>query len=123
MVDDAHENEEKDREKKRIIESRNKLDSLVYQCDKTIKDNGDKISEDDVSSLSDAITSAREALDSDDADLMISATESLESLFHEIVKELYASSVKDSFGDSVNTHDHTHEDAEVEVEAEAEGAV
>jgi molecular chaperone DnaK len=121
MVDDAHENEEKDREKKRIIESRNKLDSLVYQCDKTIKDNGDKISEDDVSSLSDAITSAREALDSDDADLMISATESLESLFHEIVKELYASSVKDSFGDSVNTHDHTHEDAEVE--AEAEGAV
>jgi len=96
MVAEAKENEERDKEKQRTIEARNKLDSLTYQSEKTINENGEKIPEETIQLIKDELSSAKEALDSDDVDAMEAAFKSLETVFHETVKSLYADSVKES---------------------------
>ena len=45
MVKDAEANAEADKERRESIELKNQLDSLVYNTEKTIKDNKDKFSE------------------------------------------------------------------------------
>lgn len=96
MVDEARDNEEEDKQKHRVIEARNKLDSLTYQSEKTIKENGDKIPESELENLKSELENAKIVLDSGDPESMESAFESLESIFHEAVKNLYADAVKAS---------------------------
>jgi len=94
MVEEARENEEADREKHRAIEGRNKLDSLTYQSEKVISESRDKIPEDRFEELNSAIEIAKETLAGDDIDAMESAFSSLEAIFHDIVKTLYADAIR-----------------------------
>jgi len=89
MVDEAKDNEEADKLKLRIIESRNKLDTLVYQTTKMLEENSEKIPEDLASKLSAATEAAKAALDSDDIDMMDTAHKSLENLLHESAQRMY----------------------------------
>jgi molecular chaperone DnaK len=90
MVDEAKNNEEADKLKLRIIESRNKLDSLVYQTKKMLDENADKVSEEITSSLVTAMDEAQTALDSDDADVMDDIHKKLEGLLHESAQAMYS---------------------------------
>ncbi|MBN2358684.1 MAG: molecular chaperone DnaK, partial [Deltaproteobacteria bacterium] len=45
MVKEAQQHESEDKEKRQEIEERNKLDSMIYQTEKTLKESGDKVSE------------------------------------------------------------------------------
>ena len=89
MVDEAKNNEESDKLKLRIIESRNKLDTLVYQTSKMMEENSDKIPADLTSKLEDSIGSAKAALDADDADALDTAHKNLEGLLHEAAQRMY----------------------------------
>ena len=89
MVDEAKNNEEADKLKLRIIESRNKLDTLVYQTSKMMEENSDKIPTDLTSKLEDSIGSAKVALDADDADALDTAHKNLEGLLHEAAQRMY----------------------------------
>ncbi len=66
LVREAAANEGDDKQRRAIIEERNKLDNLVYQASKTLTDNRDKLSPDQASNLEAALNNARSALDSDD---------------------------------------------------------
>ena len=90
MVDEAKNNEEADKLKLRIIESRNKLDSLMYQTKKMLDENSEKVSEEVTSNLTAAIEGAQAALDSDDVDVMDSAHKKLEGLLHESAEAMYS---------------------------------
>ena len=96
MVDDAKVHEDEDREKKKIIEIRNKLDSLVYQSEKMISENRETISEDTLSNLENYLATSKEALDSDSISTLEDACSSLESAMHTLASELYSKGQENS---------------------------
>merc|ERR1712187_1075355 len=69
MVQEAKANEEADKERKELTEARNDADSLIYQCEKSVKDLGEKVSTEHKDAVSEAITGVRSVLDADGSDL------------------------------------------------------
>ena len=90
MVDSAKEHEEEDGIKRKVIEVRNKLDSMVYQADKVLSEHRDNFSEETVSELEANISNARSALDSDDLESLEAAHSSLETVIHAAGSEMYS---------------------------------
>ncbi|MFV0416047.1 MAG: molecular chaperone DnaK [Chthoniobacterales bacterium] len=84
---EAHASE--DLKAKEAIEVRNNGDNLAYQCEKQLKDLGDKIDASAKSKVEEAVTKLREALKGDDIDAIKAATEDLQTKFQEISAELY----------------------------------
>jgi molecular chaperone DnaK len=89
MVDDARSHEEDDKKAREVAELRNQLDSLVYQTEKTLKEHGSKIGDDDRKKLEDALAEARKATDTRDAAVMRSALEALQTASHKLAEAIY----------------------------------
>jgi len=66
MVKDAEMNAEADKKKKEEVETRNQAEALVHSTEKTLKENGDKISASDKSAIEDAIQGVKTALEGTD---------------------------------------------------------
>jgi molecular chaperone DnaK len=90
MVDSAKENEDSDREKIKLVENRNKLDTLIYQSQKMVDESNDKLSDDTKSRINIAISESKDALDSDDITIIENGIKSLESAIHFAGEELYS---------------------------------
>ncbi len=84
---DAHASEDKARLSE--VESRNRLDNLVYQTEKLIKENREKLAEPDVKSAEDAIEEARRALTEGGLDRLNAAADSLTKASHKIAESMY----------------------------------
>merc|ERR1719183_2404600 len=69
MVQEAKANEAADKSRKELTETRNDADSLIYQCEKSITDLGEKVSADHKTAVEDAIKDVRSILDSDSENL------------------------------------------------------
>ncbi|MBW2733483.1 MAG: molecular chaperone DnaK, partial [Deltaproteobacteria bacterium] len=89
MVNEAAANEEDDKHKRDTIETRNKLDSMIYNTDKLINENKDKIDEADRKEVEEAVEVGRKALESDDFDKMSAAVESIEKASHKMAEAMY----------------------------------
>ena len=63
MVKDAEANAETDKQRREAIDARNQLDSLIYSTEKTIRDNKEKLGEEDVKTAEDAVANAKKALE------------------------------------------------------------
>jgi molecular chaperone DnaK len=87
---DAHAAE--DKAKREEIEARNQLDGMVYNIEKMLKENGDKISADDKSAVELALTDAKKALEGTDATIMNSARERLTQASHKLAEAMYKAS-------------------------------
>lgn len=68
MAKEAEAHAEEDKQKREAIDARNQLDSAVYQAEKLKSDNKDKISEDDVKILDEAIEAAKKVVADEKAD-------------------------------------------------------
>src|SRR5262249_20042157 len=86
---DAEAHAEEDRKAREAAEIRNNADNLAYQCEKQLKELGDKLSADQMKGVEDAIKDVREKLNGNDADAIKSATEELQTRFQGISAELY----------------------------------
>ena len=86
---DAEAHAEEDRKTREAAEIRNNADNLAYQCEKQLKELGDKLSADQKQGVEDAIKDVREKLNGNDADAIKSATEELQTRFQAISAELY----------------------------------
>lgn len=91
MVQEAEQNAEADKTKRELVTARNNLDNLVYQNEKLIKDNKDKIKAEDVTELETAIKEAKDVLanNSDNLDQMNTAQEKLVSVAQKVGASLY----------------------------------
>jgi molecular chaperone DnaK len=77
LVKDASAHEAEDKRRRAIIEERNKLDNAVYQADKLLRENKDKMPPDQVAAVESALSDAKSALDSDDENRLRSAFDRL----------------------------------------------
>ncbi len=84
---DTHADEDKTRLAE--VEARNRLDSLVYQTDKIIKENREKLAEADVKAGEEALEEARRALTEGGVDKLNAAAETLTKASHRIAETMY----------------------------------
>ncbi|TWT37576.1 Chaperone protein DnaK [Posidoniimonas corsicana] len=89
MQEDAAAHADEDKKKRELVEARNNAESLAYQVEKTLKDQGDKVSESDKKPIEDAVEKAREAAKGDDVAAIKSATEALSAASHAMSEAMY----------------------------------
>ena len=89
MKKEADSHAAEDKAKLAEVEARNRLDNLVYQTEKVVKDNRDKLAESDVKAAEDAIAEARTALSGSDVEKMNAAVDSLTKASHHIAETMY----------------------------------
>lgn len=92
MVREAELHAQEDRRRKEEIETRNRVDSLAYQTERTLKDVGEKLSPGLRTEIEDKVKAARDALASNDTSRMSLAAGDLESVMQRIGQEVYSQS-------------------------------
>ena len=89
-VKDAEAHAAEDKKKKDEIEARNEAESLMYNCQKTVDDLGDKISGEEKAKATAEIENVKKALEGSDIDKIKEATEKLKQAFYAMSEKLYA---------------------------------
>jgi len=90
---EAESHSEEDRRRFEEVESRNRLDGMVFHAEKTIRENRDKLPEGDVKKAEEAIEDAKKAMaDEGGTARLRSATENVERALHKVAEELYKTS-------------------------------
>ena len=89
MVADAEANAEEDKKRKEEVTLKNNLDTLVYQTEKTLKDNADAVAEAEKKTAEEAIAESKKALEAGDLDAMKGAYERLTNASHAVSTALY----------------------------------
>ena len=89
MRHDAESHAEEDRKRLAEVEARNRCDALVYQTEKLIRENRDKLAEADVKEAEAGIAKCKAALASGGVDNLNAATDELMKASHKLASELY----------------------------------
>jgi len=89
MVKDAEAHAEEDRQRKEEADIRNSADTLVYQTEKLLKDQGDKISEEEKANVESKLADLKTAVSGSDLEAIKLGTESLMTASQEFTQKLY----------------------------------
>jgi molecular chaperone DnaK len=89
MVKEAEDNAEVDQQAREMADTRNQADQMVYQVEKTLNENSDKIPEDVKTEVQEALKEAKEALEKGDVAAIKSANERLERSSHRMAEQIY----------------------------------
>ncbi|MDD6612475.1 MAG: molecular chaperone DnaK [Clostridiales bacterium] len=88
-VEDAERFAEEDKKRKEQVEIRNNAEQLVFQCENTLSELGDKIDAADKSAIEAEIAKVNEALKGTDTDMIKTASDSLMNKFQEVSAKIY----------------------------------
>ena len=89
MVKEGEANSEKDKAIKDRMEAHNNLDSMLYQAEKMLKENADKIPADMKSDLEKSVEEAKTKLSSQDVAVLKKAKEDFEVKMHKLSEHIY----------------------------------
>jgi molecular chaperone DnaK len=89
MVRDAEAHADEDRRRREEAETRNQADTLVYQTEKLLKEQGDKLSGDEKTAVESGLSDLKSALEGSDIEAIKSATDSLMSASQTFTQKLY----------------------------------
>ncbi len=89
MQSEADQHSEDDKRRRDEVEERNRADNLVYQTEKLLGDNRDKIPEEDAKQIEQAISEAKKSLDEGDVQAVRNAREVLERASHRLAEVMY----------------------------------
>ena len=90
MITDAEAHADEDEKKKKLIELKNNSDSLIYQADKLISENKDKLADDLVEKINTQKESLKTAIASDDVEKIESEMNSFQTVLQEIGQSMYS---------------------------------
>ena len=88
-VNEAKQYEEEDKKKKEVIDVHNQLDGLIFSVEKTVKESGDKLTDEDKAKVEDAVKEAKAELETNDKDKMKAALEKLSNDVQPVFAKLY----------------------------------
>jgi molecular chaperone DnaK len=89
MVKEAGEHASEDKERRAGIEARNTADTRVYQIEKLLEENKDKVPQEDERAVRAAIEEVRKVLASDSKDAIEAAVKELDRVSHKLAEHLY----------------------------------
>ncbi len=95
-VKEAEQYAEEDKKRKSKVEARNKLDGLIFSVEQTMKEGGDKFSEEEKSELNAAVEEAKKELEADDEEKYNAAFEALSSKVQPIFQKMYQQAAADA---------------------------
>ncbi len=123
MVNDAKKNESADKEKKEKIDMINQAENLIYETEKNIKENGDKLNPEEKSNLEQKVTDLKKAKETGNSEDIRSSLESLNTFWSSVASKMYTNNAtneepKESTKEDKNKqkkNDGEIEDADFEV--------
>jgi len=119
MVKDAERHSEDDKRRRADIETRNQADNLVYNTEKMLNENREKIPVADIKPIEDALAEAKEALKGDDMDKIRRAMDTLTKASHRLAEVMYKQArerqAPGGAGDAKSSQDKGAQGAEGEV--------
>jgi len=98
MVREAESHADEDKRKQEEIEARNRADSLVYQTEKVLKENRDKLPESDAKAVEAAIADCKKALEGTDVVAINRAADALTQASHKVAEAMYKSGAQGGGG-------------------------
>lgn len=127
MVKDAEAHAEEDKKRREEAEVRNNADSLVYQTEKVLREQGDKLTAEDKSAVEGPLADLRSALNGSDTDTIKNATEKLMTASQAFSQKLYEAASRDgnaagtsASGQQSGANDSDIVDAEIVDEKDSE---
>jgi molecular chaperone DnaK len=96
MVRDAEAHAEEDKQRREEAEIRNNADSLVYQTEKVLRDQGDSVSDDEKAAVEGPLADVRKALEGNDNAAIKTATEALMAASQAFSQKLYDAAARDA---------------------------
>lgn len=88
-IDEAEKFAAEDNKRKETVDTKNNLDTLVFQIEKVLSESGEKVAADDKAKLEAAVAKAKEVLKTDDIDAIKKESEELQKLSGEVFTKLY----------------------------------
>jgi molecular chaperone DnaK len=113
MMKDAEAHAEEDKRLREEAEVRNTADSLVFQTEKLLKEQGEKVSADERTKIEDALKSLKDALAGADIEAVKSAHEALITASQEFAQRIYAAAQSTSADDAPGATGSAPSDDEV----------
>ena len=98
MVKEAEANKEADKQKRETVDARNQADSIIFSTEKSLKEHGDKISEDEKKSIEAGVLDLRNALKGTDTEEVKKKTQDLIQVSMKLGEAVYKSQQKDEPG-------------------------
>ncbi len=89
MKAEAEQHAEEDNKRQALIEAKNYADNAAYTAEKTLRENGEKIAEDQKKKVEELVTKLRETATGEDTDAIRKQTEELSQLIQQIGASLY----------------------------------
>jgi molecular chaperone DnaK len=96
MVKDAEAHAEEDRSRREEAEIRNNADSLVYQTEKVLREQGEKVTEEERTAVEGPLSELKTALNGSDNDGIKAATEKLMTASQAFSQKLYEAAARDT---------------------------
>ena len=110
MVKEAEENKEKDNKRKEEAELKNDAEQLVFQTEKSLKDLGDKVSDDEKEEAEDLIKDLKKALEDDDLDEIKEKKDALQEKAMALATKVYEQAQKDYQAENNDKDDDDDDD-------------
>ncbi len=89
MVKDAESHSEDDKKRREKIEIRNQADNLVYNTEKVLKENKEKLAPEDVKTVEEALKETKNAIEKGDIDEIKAKMEALNNASHKLAEAMY----------------------------------
>jgi molecular chaperone DnaK len=89
MMKEAKENEAADKKRKEEVDTKNEVDQLLFQTDKTLKDVKGKVSDDEIKKAEDARDALKKAQEANNLDDMKSKKDDLNKIIQDLSVKLY----------------------------------
>ena len=123
MVNDAKEHASEDKKKREAIDVRNQADQLVYQTEKNVKENEDKLDGDVKNKIQAAVERLKEVSKTDNISEIKAATEDLQQQWHAAASKMYeATAAQQGAQPGPEASETPGEEAPKDEKAEAEDA-
>jgi molecular chaperone DnaK len=118
MVGDAEAHAEEDKKFRELVTARNKADATVHTVEKALKDVGDKVSEDEKKSATEAIEAVRTAMSGDDREEIERKTQALEQASTALLQKMYEQSAGNAGAESASAGPESKKDDVLDAEFE-----
>ncbi len=125
MVKDAEAHSEEDKKRRDAIDAKNQADQMVYNLEKLMRENKDKIPENEAKNVQAEIENTKKAIESDDAEQIKKAMESLSQASHKLSEIMYQqasqqqaqqdASQEGAAGDQASSQESSQDSSEEEV--------
>jgi molecular chaperone DnaK len=89
LVKDAQAHTDEDKKRRRTAEARNQADTLIYQTEKNLSEQGDKVAAEDRTKIEEAVASLKKAMEGTDPGAIESGTQTLTTASHKLAEEMY----------------------------------